>query len=211
MAFDQRTVTAKRRAANHAAAQKSTGPQTPEGKQRAAFNSFQHGAFAAHEHILRQALDRSGYDAAEFDARRDELAADWRPAGPQQALLVSDLAWLYWRRDQTRLALIESQARRAPAAQIERDQRRFNALHRSPSFDHRDYFPNGCATADACPDKFTVTTAFLDDLQSLITQRKWSDQAEGRCGYNVHTLAEFVWGRTPNTARGREFLSLWNQ
>ncbi|MGH9454041.1 MAG: hypothetical protein ACRD2O_08745 [Terriglobia bacterium] len=121
---DTRTVTAKRRAANQAAAQKSTGPQTPEGKQRAAFNSFQHGAFAAQDHILQTALAQSGSDPAEFDARRDELAADWQPAGAQQRLLVDDLAWLYWLRDQSRLALVEGQARRLPRLQLERDQRR---------------------------------------------------------------------------------------
>ncbi|MGH9401984.1 MAG: hypothetical protein ACRD2P_07760, partial [Terriglobia bacterium] len=84
--MDARTVTEKRRAANQAAALKSTGPKTPEGKQRAAFNSFQHGAFAAEDYILREALGRSGYDAAEFDGRRQELLDDWQPGGAQQRL-----------------------------------------------------------------------------------------------------------------------------
>ncbi len=59
---DQRTITAKRRAANQAAARKSTGPKTEEGKQRAAFNSFQHGAFATESHI-REAAAKNGSSA----------------------------------------------------------------------------------------------------------------------------------------------------
>ena len=82
MATDQRTVTQKRRAANQAAAQKSTGPKSPEGKQRAAFNSFQHGAFACEDHILHAAFVRSGSDPAEFAARISEgrfLRCVYRP------------------------------------------------------------------------------------------------------------------------------------
>ncbi|HEV2418746.1 MAG TPA: hypothetical protein VGX94_13155, partial [Terriglobia bacterium] len=45
----------------------------------------------------------------------------------------------------------------------------------------------------------------------MITHRKWSEHAEGRCEYGARPLAEFVWGKTPNTARGREFLRLYDQ
>ncbi|HEV2416353.1 MAG TPA: hypothetical protein VGX94_00965, partial [Terriglobia bacterium] len=206
-----RAVSEKRRAANQAAALKSTGPQTPEGKRRAAFNSFQHGAFASEDHILREALDRAGYDAEAFDDRRQELLDDWQPGGAQQRQVIGDLAWLYWLRDRARVALLEKQARRAHRLELERDWRRFNARHRPASFDHSDFYPGGGATADASPDKFKVMGEFLDDLESMITHRKWSEHAEGRCEYGARPLAEFVWGKTPNTARGREFLRLYDQ
>ncbi|HEV2417787.1 MAG TPA: hypothetical protein VGX94_08290, partial [Terriglobia bacterium] len=206
-----RAVSEKRRAANQASALKSTGPQTPEGKRRAAFNSFQHGAFASEDHILHEALDRAGYDAQAFDARRQELLDDWQPGGAQQRQVIGDLAWLYWLRDRDRVALLEMQARSAPRLELERDWRRFNTRHRPVSFDHSDYYPDGGATADASPDKFKVMGEFLDDLESMITRRKWSDEAMGRCEYNAHSLAKFVWGQTPNTARGREFLRLYDQ
>src|SRR5579875_3253898 len=69
---EKRQVTEKRLAANRAAARKSTGPRTAQGKQRSAFNSFQHGGFTRHEHLWRQALERSGDDPHARDRRRFE-------------------------------------------------------------------------------------------------------------------------------------------
>src|SRR5579885_3619100 len=98
---EKRQVTEKRLAANRAAARKSTGPRTAQGKQRSAFNSFQHGGFTRHEHLWRQALERSGDDPHALDRLRQPLLADWQPATAQQQLLIDDLAWLYWLRDRT--------------------------------------------------------------------------------------------------------------
>src|SRR5579884_2311824 len=129
---EKRQVTEKRLAANRAAARKSTGPRTAQGKQRSAFNSFQHGGFTRHEHLWRQALERSGDDPHALDRLRQPLLADWQPATAQQQLLIDDLAWLYWLRDRTRLAFLQLQARRLPQAQLDRDRRRFEARHRAP-------------------------------------------------------------------------------
>src|SRR5579875_3867749 len=117
---EKRQVTEKRLAANRAAARKSTGPRTAQGKQRSAFNSFQHGGFTRHEHLWRQALERSGDDPHALDRLRQPLLADWQPATAQQQLLIDDLAWLYWLRDRTRLAFLHLQARRLPQAQLDR-------------------------------------------------------------------------------------------
>ncbi len=73
---DQRTVTAKRRAANRAAAQRSTGPKTEEGKQRAVLNSLQHGAFATENHIREAAAQREPEGPAELLDLRRQLAGD---------------------------------------------------------------------------------------------------------------------------------------
>ncbi|MGH9406363.1 MAG: hypothetical protein ACRD3D_11080 [Terriglobia bacterium] len=81
MPFEKRTVTPKRRAANCAAAQKSTGPQTPKGKQRSALNSLKHGAFASQQHLLDEALARSGCDPVQMEDLRQSLLNDWRPSG----------------------------------------------------------------------------------------------------------------------------------
>src|SRR5579885_125439 len=129
---EKRQVTEKRLAANRAAARKSTGPRTAQGKQRSAFNSFQHGGFTRHEHLWRQALERSGDDPHALDRLRPPLLAAWQPATAQQQLLIDDLAWLYWLRDRTRLAFLQLQARRLPQAQLDRDRRRFEARHRAP-------------------------------------------------------------------------------
>src|SRR5579883_1449867 len=113
---EKRQVTEKRLAANRAAARKSTGPRTAQGKQRSAFNSFQHGGFTRHEHLWRQALERSGDDPHALDRLRQPLLADWQPATAQQQLLIDDLAWLYWLRDRTRPASLRPNSTATAAA-----------------------------------------------------------------------------------------------
>jgi hypothetical protein len=204
-----RKVTDKRLAANRAAAQKSTGPKSAEGKQRAAFNSFEHGAFASEPHILQQALERAG-GAGELDALRQSLAADWRPQSAQQRLLVDDLAWLYWLRDRTRLALLERQARHRATAELERDQRRFDARHRPLAVDHDDFYPDGCALLPSSQEKIDTMSGFLDEISLLITQGHWSDRPPKGHAYAVPALLVFLYGQTPATGRGKKLKDLWN-
>jgi hypothetical protein len=211
MASDHRTVSEKRRAANQAAAQQSTGPKSLPGKQRAAFNSFEHGAFATQDHIRHQALAASGSDPAGVATRRQELLADWQPAGAQQALLVDDLAWLYWLRDQARCAFVEGQAQRLQRAQLERDQRRFNARHRPAAVAHRDYYPDGCAGLPPSPDKITTMSGFLDQLSAAITEGRWSDRVPQGRKHNAPALLKFLYGESPDTVRGQQIASLWNE
>src|SRR5487761_1060472 len=176
-----RKVTEKRRAANRAAAQKSTGPKTDEGKQRAACNSFEHGAFASEPHILDQAVARAGGDAGEMD----------------------------WLRHRTRLALVERQARHLSVAELQRDQRRFQAQHRPPAVEYNDYYPDGCALLPASQDKIDTMTQFLDELSLLITQGYWAEKTPKGHAYAPPTLLGFLYGQSPGTARGKRLRALW--
>src|SRR5487761_122894 len=204
-----RKVTEKRRAANRAAAQKSTGPKTDEGKQRAACNSFAHGAFASEPHTLDQAVARAGGDAGEMDSLRQSLAGDWKPQSAQQHLLVDDLVWLYWLRNRTRLALVERQARHLSVAELQRDQRRFQAQHRPPAVEYNDYYPDGCALLPASQDKIDTMTQFLDELSLLITQGYWAEKTPKGHAYAPPTLLGFLYGQSPGTARGKRLRALW--
>jgi hypothetical protein len=209
MPLDQRTVTAKRRAANRAAAKKSTGPKSDEGKQRAAFNSFQHGAFASEDHIVQTALAQSGSEPAELDARRQELLDDWKPAGPQQKLLVDDLAWLYWLRDQSRQALLDERARRPPRARLQRDQRRFQARHRTPALSNYDFIEDPCVDQEASPSKLAWLTVFLDDLEQAASHGRWKSEQHGASGYVPRIVVDFLYGKDPTTMRGQTVRELW--
>jgi uncharacterized protein YjiS (DUF1127 family) len=206
---DPRAVSPQRRAANQAAARKSTGPQSPQGKRRAAFNSFVHGAFATQDHILHQALARAGCPPGELDRQRQALAADWQPASPQPQLLVDDLAWLYWQRDRTRLALLDSEARRLRDAGLEREQRRFQARYRPGAVTHSDYYPDGCARLDPSPDKFAVMRGLLDDLEARLDRNHWRPPTPAAEGYSGASLIGFLYGQTATTARGRKLGALW--
>ncbi len=80
----------KRAVANRANAQKSSGPKTEQGKAAASQNSFKHGLYS-------KALIIPGEDPALFEALRTDLAAEHRPVGLTEELLVDEVAQHYWR------------------------------------------------------------------------------------------------------------------
>lgn len=77
-------------AANRLNAQKSTGPQTPEGRAAVRLNSVKHGLSA-------ETLVLAGEDESEFTALHDALRHEHRPATPTEDALVRQLAMAIWR------------------------------------------------------------------------------------------------------------------
>ena len=88
-----KTVSARKLAANRANAQKSTGPKTPEGKQRTARNAITHGLYT-NDIVLPDDPDES---PEEFDALREALIHDIQPTNMIEKLLVERLAVAHWR------------------------------------------------------------------------------------------------------------------
>jgi hypothetical protein len=76
--------------ANQANAQKSTGPRTPEGKEKASQNSLKHGLFAR-EGVIR------GEDWEEYEMHREALLAQLIPATPLEVILAARVVDLSWR------------------------------------------------------------------------------------------------------------------
>jgi len=76
--------------ANRANAEKSTGPRTPAGKERASQNALKHGLFA------REAVIR-GEDQDEFEMQRERLLAQLNPVGPLEEILAARIVDLSWR------------------------------------------------------------------------------------------------------------------
>jgi len=79
-----------RAAVNRANAQKSTGPKSEQGKAVSSQNAFKHGLYA-------KSLLIPGEDRADFEALRADLAAEHRPLGVTEELLVDEIAQHYWR------------------------------------------------------------------------------------------------------------------
>ena len=79
-----------RAAVNRANAQKSTGPKTEQGKAASSQNAFKHGLYS-------KALLIPGEDPAKFEACRADLAAEHRPVGVTEEILVDEIAQHYWR------------------------------------------------------------------------------------------------------------------
>jgi hypothetical protein len=76
--------------ANRANAQKSTGPRTPEGKEKAAQNALRHGLFTR-ETVIR------GEDEAEFAEYRENLLSQQIPGTPLEEILADRFVDLSWR------------------------------------------------------------------------------------------------------------------
>jgi len=76
--------------ANRANAQKSTGPRTPEGKEKAAQNALKHGLLAKEAVVV-------GEDFDQFDLYRDRFRAELAPVGLTESLLVERIVGLSWR------------------------------------------------------------------------------------------------------------------
>jgi hypothetical protein len=76
--------------ANRINAQKSTGPRTPEGKERASQNALKHGLLAKDAVVV-------GEEPEEFGLFRDQLGVELAPVGIVESRLVARIAGLLWR------------------------------------------------------------------------------------------------------------------
>jgi hypothetical protein len=76
--------------ANRSNAQKSTGPRTAEGKEKASQNAVKHGLLAK-EAVIQ------GEDPAEFEMYRDGMLRTLAPVGPVEAMLAERIVGLSWR------------------------------------------------------------------------------------------------------------------
>ena len=83
-------TTAAQIQANRTNARKSTGPRTPEGKEKASQNALKHGLRA------KQAVI-PGEDPGEFEEHREEMLAELAPAGAVQTMLAERIVHLSWR------------------------------------------------------------------------------------------------------------------
>ncbi len=83
-------ATAAQIQANRLNAQKSTGPRTAEGKERASQNAIKHGLLA------REAVSQ-GEDPAEFEVHREGMLQELAPAGVVEAMLAERVVGLSWR------------------------------------------------------------------------------------------------------------------
>src|SRR5262245_34412095 len=96
-------ISMKQREANRHNAQRSTGPKTGAGKSIVKWNALKHGLQASAVVLPQE-------DRAEYERLLAGLVASLQPVGMLEALLVEDIATIYWRR---------RRAVRAEAAKIE--------------------------------------------------------------------------------------------
>jgi hypothetical protein len=86
-------LSAAKLAANRANAQKSTGPNTDEGKARSSQNAVKHGMFS---HSLGIAAGPLGENREGYDTYLADLRARYQPEGQEEHTIVDRLASLWW-------------------------------------------------------------------------------------------------------------------
>ena len=89
------SASAARTEANRANAKFSTGPRTPEGKQRSSSNALRHGLTA------QQALI-PGDDPEAYKKFRDDFIAGLQPKGALELQLAENMAGMQWRLNRCR-------------------------------------------------------------------------------------------------------------
>jgi hypothetical protein len=89
-----RVVSLKKREANRRNAQHSTGPRTPEGKEKVRWNALKHGLLAK---AIATNLPSMQESAAEFQQLLTSLHDELQPVGLLEELCVERLAAAYWR------------------------------------------------------------------------------------------------------------------
>ena len=80
--------------ANRRNAQKSTGPQTPQGKAVVSQNAVKHGLFARQDVINSES-------PADFELYRNKILDELKPASPMESILAERIVTLSWRLKRT--------------------------------------------------------------------------------------------------------------
>ncbi len=87
-------ISQKQLEANRRNAKLSTGPKTPEGKQRMKWNALKHGLLAKSVIIP----DLEGFEnQTEFESLLQQLHGELNPVGILEEMLVEKIAVAYWR------------------------------------------------------------------------------------------------------------------
>ncbi len=144
--------------ANRLNAQKSTGPQTPQGKAVVSQNALKHGLSARHDVITTESQ-------ADFDLHRDALLAELAPIGPMESILADRIVSLSWRLK--RADLIQNQTFDAINEKITTN----SLANIAKSFGLKDLgFPQD-ETSDSNPDLILGRIAIKDFSNARVLDR----------------------------------------
>ena len=80
----------KRAAANRANATRSTGPKTPEGKEKSRMNAVRHG-------LTAQSSVLPGEDPEQLEALSNSLTKQLKPRGVVQRIIAERIVSLAWK------------------------------------------------------------------------------------------------------------------
>ena len=110
--------------ANRKNAQRSTGPRTPEGKERSRANALKHGMTGEGVVLLDE-------DAAEVALRNDELESELRPSGRMGRIMVHRIAMISVRLERSERNEFATIARRIGRAEADYDAERADEVEKA--------------------------------------------------------------------------------
>ncbi len=190
-------VTPKQLAANSANARKGTGPRTAAGKRRSRLNALRHGFRAQ---FSREAMADLGEDPRDFQRLRRDLIGSFQPANPVEALLVDDLAILWWKKrraDRASTALQWSEVERLEKQRL----RELHEVNRETVDESTDEMLEvGLRRLKDCAGKFEEAYECLDFMLKTVEKDEYASAFEDAC--------RVLWGAKP-TPRVAEILSLY--
>jgi hypothetical protein len=91
---EKRPTSPEKLAANRAHAQRSTGPKTPEGKEKSKFNAVKHGLTSRY---FPAVIEAGTAEWDELEAVRTDLLSHCQPVGPIEELLLEKITIEYMR------------------------------------------------------------------------------------------------------------------
>ena len=150
--------------ANQQNAQKSTGPRTPEGKQRVAYNALKHG-FSAQPTLDFMVAARE--NPAEYLALRQAHKKSFHPFTGAQEVIVDEITLLRWvrrrnQRGQAGAIALELEQLDVKAADLRRQYD-----HDGMGFDRQEVEDKGLINMPDCPAKFEQ---IRESLAALLEQ-----------------------------------------
>jgi hypothetical protein len=91
---EKRPISPKKLAANRANAQHSTGPMTPEGKEKSKFNAVKHGLTSRY---FPNVIEAGTAEWEQLEAVRTDFLNHYQPIGPMEELMLEKVTIEYMR------------------------------------------------------------------------------------------------------------------
>lgn len=191
------TLTPAKQQANRANAQRSTGPRTVEGLNRASRNSLKDGHYAD---LSRETMLALGEDPEEFESLRAELRAAFEVEDAIAEAMVADLAKLYWRQRRWERAsegLLRAERREW---EMEQENEEKSRSYQSSTIAREQFAQFGLRWSPDSPAKCRRLAELLETIRERVAQRDFTE--------DLSSLLDMIYGQRP-LWRGQMLWFLW--
>jgi len=182
-------------------AQKSTGPRSARGKQRAALNALKYGYYSGPQ-SAEQAMVLLGEDPAEFQRFRDSLILARQPADAVELMLIEEVATLAWKKRRLDRAQEGLQVHSLEVMELQRHRQALEVGRESADISQAEVLKSGLRRAPRSPAKFGEILSNLDILSTLARKGNFAEE--------IDSVITLLYGQTP-TLRGALIASAWQR